>query len=86
MKMAIHQWLQKEKLPLNVDLVENLQQKKQLLEEGPLQKEKQLLEEKQRQKKQLLEEGPLQKEKQLLEEKQQKDDDKNVKKLTIFIT
>jgi len=63
MKMAIHQWLQKEKLPLNVDLVENLQQKKQLLEEGPLQKEKQLL-----------------------EEKQQKDDDKNVKKLTIVIT
>ena len=63
MKMAIHQWLQKEKLPLNVDLVENLRQKKQLLEEGPLQKEKQLL-----------------------EEKQQKDDDKNVKKLTIVIT
>ncbi len=62
MKMAIHQWLQKEKLPLNVDLVENLQQKKQLLEEEPLQKEKQLL-----------------------EEKQQKDDDKNVKKLTIVI-
>ena len=62
MKMAIHQWLQKEKLPLNVDLVENLQQKKQLLEEEQLQKEKQLL-----------------------EEKQQKDDDKNVKKLTIVI-
>ena len=63
MKRAIHQWLQKEKLPLNVDLVENLQQKKQLLEEEQLQKEKQLL-----------------------EEKQQKDDDKNVKKLTIVIT
>ena len=62
MKMAIHQWLQKEKLPLNVDLVENLQQKKQLLEEEQLQKEKQLL-----------------------EKKQQKDDDKNVKKLTIVI-
>ena len=62
MKMAIHQWLQKEKLPLNVDLVENLQQKKQLLEEEQLQKEKQLL-----------------------EEKQQKDDDKNVKKLTIVM-
>ena len=62
MKMAIHQWLQKEKLPLNVELVENLQQKKQLLEEEQLQKEKQLL-----------------------EEKQQKDDDKNVKKLTIVI-
>jgi len=63
MKMAIHQWLQKEKLPLNVDLVGNLQQKKQLLDEEQLQKEKQLL-----------------------EEKQQKDDDKNVKKLTIVIT
>ena len=62
MKMAIHQWLQKEKLPLNVELVENLQQKKQLLEEEQLQKEKQLL-----------------------EEKQQKDDDKNVKKLTIVM-
>ena len=47
MKMAIHQWLQKEKLPLNVELVENLQQKKQLLEEEQPQKEKQLLEEKQ---------------------------------------
>lgn len=63
MKMAIHQWLQKEKLPLNVDLVENLQQKKQLLDEEQLQKEKQLL-----------------------GKKQQKDDDKNVKKLTIVIT
>ena len=73
MKMAIHQWLQKEKLPLNVDLVENLQQKKQLLEKEQLQKEKQLLEEN------------LQQKKQLLEEKQQKDDDKNVKKLTIVI-
>jgi thioredoxin-like negative regulator of GroEL len=62
MKMAIHQWLQKEKLPLNVELVENLQQKKQLLEEEQLQKEKQLL-----------------------EEKLQKDDDKNVKKLTIVM-
>ena len=62
MKMAIHQWLQKEKLPLNVDLVENLQQKKQLLDEEQLQKEKQLL-----------------------EKKQQKDDDKNVKKLTIVM-
>ena len=62
MKMAIHQWLQKEKLPLNVDLVENLQQKKQLLEEEQLQKEKQLL-----------------------GKKRQKDDDKNVKKLTIVI-
>ena len=62
MKMAIHQWLQKEKLPLNVDLVGNLQQKKQLLDEEQLQKEKQLL-----------------------EEKQQKDDDKNVKKLTIVM-
>ena len=62
MKMAIHQWLQKEKLPLNVDLVENLQQKKQLLEKEQLQKEKQLL-----------------------EKKQQKDDDKNVKKLTIVM-
>ena len=41
MKMAIHQWLQKEKLPLNVDLVGNLQQKKQLLDEEQLQKEKQ---------------------------------------------
>ena len=50
MKMAIHQWLQKEKLPLNVDLVGNLQQKKQLLDEEQLQKEKQLLEEKQQQK------------------------------------
>jgi len=39
MKMAIHQWLQKEKLPLNVDLVENLQQKKQLLEKEQLQKD-----------------------------------------------
>ena len=47
MKMAIHQWLQKEKLPLNVDLVGNLQQKKQLLDEEQLQKEKQLLEKKQ---------------------------------------
>jgi len=74
MKMAIHQWLQKEKLPLNVDLVGNLQQKKQLLDEEQLQKEKQLLEEKQQQKKQLLE-----------EKQQQKDDDKNVKKLTIVI-
>ena len=74
MKMAIHQWLQKEKLPLNVDLVGNLQQKKQLLDEEQLQKEKQLLEEN------------LQQKKQLLEEKQQKDDDKNVKKLTIVIT
>ena len=64
MKMAIHQWLHKEKLPLNVDLVENLQQKKQLLEKEQLQKEKQLLE----------------------ENLQQKDDDKNVKKLTIVIT
>ena len=57
MKIAIHQWLQKEKLPLNVDLVENLQQKKQLLEKEQLQKEK-----------------------------QQKDDDKNIKKLTIVNT
>ena len=39
MKMAIHQWLQKEKLPLNVDLVESLQQKKQLLEEKQQQKD-----------------------------------------------
>ena len=41
MRIPIYQWLQKEKLPLNVDLVENLQQKKQLLEEEQLQKEKQ---------------------------------------------
>ena len=50
MKMAIHQWLQKEKLPLNVDLVGNLQQKKHLLDEEQLQKEKQLLEENRQQK------------------------------------
>ena len=70
MKLRNSVWLQKEKLQLNVDQLENLQQqlqKEKLLEK--LQQEKQLQRERQHQNAE-----PLQREKQLQKEKQLKDD------------
>jgi hypothetical protein len=61
MKIGIQQWLQKEKLQLNVDHL----QKKQLQRERQLQREQQ-------QKKQLQRERQLQREKPLQREQQQK--------------
>jgi len=80
MKMSSQQWLQKEKLHLNVDQLQKQLQKEKLQEN--LQLEKQLQRERQH-----LNAKPLQREKQyhveqLLKEEQQKDD--KLVKLTII--
>ena len=76
MKNGIQQWLQKEKLQLNVDQLQKkqLQRERQLLKEKPLQREQQ-------QKKQLLKEKPLQRERQLLKEKPLQSEDDNPSKI-----